>query len=900
MTERKAFEIEYAHLDTSTESKPGVKRKCCKEDADTSLLRLMLWKNFLLFKRNWKSLLAEVLVPFLICAYIVFVQEIANIATERTQPAPETLQLDTIPKCWGDDCITLAVAYTDGDKPWTDYVLNHIAQNNDLDLGSDIRVISEDGAWDLVHYIAKHDNTTQTAVLFCTGSYRVPENPYFNLTIPCPKGDDIFTYVLMTNSSAVELDFLGPTDNAYPKDYATLSVKLALDKAILSYQSQKMGLDEPEIEVSVQEFPKIPSRYLSGYDVISTSGPFYLFIPPMVTFVIVLTEIVREKEYRLRHGLAVMGMTASAYWKSWFITGLVLIGLNVNSLLLSGLLFQIEFFQNANYLIMSMVFGAFSLAMLMIAFFVSTLLTTTKKAYTFSYGFILLGLVMQYVLPDARILWLMYAEEVPYWVPTVRRLLGFYPAFHFSIIFGDVSHKAARHFNRHTRMWLSGESYSWNQYVSWHTGRIFGGHFSVFSSLIYTGFMMLDVLFYAGLTWYFDHTIESNRGNAEPFYFMCLKRFWGCKPKVTAHAKLEDEQPEDEIMSKILDLERRGIKSDNLRIVGLSKVFHKYGFGIKSKRDIKAVKPTYLEVENNEMLAILGHNGAGKTTLIGMLTGILTPSGGYASVGGYNILDKITEARKLLGVCPQHDILWDELTAREHLILFAKLKGLHGEERKREIEEKLAQVKLVKEADNPVGTYSGGMKRRLSVAISGIGNPKIIIMDEPTTGMDPINKREVWKLIQKLKKGRVMILTTHSMEEADILSDRVAIIVDGRIKCQGTSLNLKNEYGDGYRISLVSKRPDLLVRHIYSLLPSCKIIDESAGSFVVSVPLKKMEEIRRFTRIMENDEEHALAVEVRELVEDWGVSQTTLEEVFMRVTGLKASEEHNTELEEMR
>jgi ABC-type multidrug transport system ATPase subunit len=327
---------------------------------------------------------------------------------------------------------------------------------------------------------------------------------------------------------------------------------------------------------------------------------------------------------------------------------------------------------------------------------------------------------------------------------------------------------------------------------------------------------------------------------------MCLKKFWGCKPKVAQ--VLEEDFGEDEAKSRILDLERRGIKSDNLRIVGLSKVFHHYGLGIKSKLDINAVKPTYLEVENNEMLTLLGHNGAGKSTLIGMLTGILTPTGGYASVGGYNILDKIDDARKLLGVCPQHDILWDELTAREHLMLFAKLKGIEGKAQETQIEEKLIQVNLVQEADSPVGTYSGGMKRRLSVAISGIGDPKIIIMDEPTTGMDPINKREVWKLIQNLKQGRIIILTTHSMEEADILSDRVAVIVEGRIKCQGTSLHLKNTYGDGYRISLVTRRPEQLIRMVYQLLPSCKVIDESAGSVVVAVPLAKMDEIKRFTR----------------------------------------------------
>lgn len=102
-----------------------------------------------------------------------------------------------------------------------------------------------------------------------------------------------------------------------------------------------------------------------------------------------------------------------------------------------------------------------------------------------------------------------------------------------------------------------------------------------------------------------------------------------------------------------------------------------------------------------------------------------------------------------------------------------------------------------------VMNFSGGMKRRLSVAISSIGDPRIIFLDEPTTGMDPVSRRDVWNLIQKLKRNKIIILTTHAMEEADILSDRLAIVCDGKLKCVGTPLYLKNSYGDGYRISLV-------------------------------------------------------------------------------------------------
>ena len=135
--------------------------------------------------------------------------------------------------------------------------------------------------------------------------------------------------------------------------------------------------------------------------------------------------------------------------------------------------------------------------------------------------------------------------------------------------------------------------------------------------------------------------------------------------------------------------------------------------------------------------------------------------------------------------------------------LFSKIKGIPNDEIEEKSNELLAQVGLEDVKDAQVCTYSGGMKRRLSVAISVIGDPRIIFMDEPTTGMDPVSRRDVWSLIQELKKDKTIILTTHSMDEADILADRIAVVSEGLLKCVGTSLYLKNTHGDGYRINII-------------------------------------------------------------------------------------------------
>jgi len=203
-------------------------------------------------------------------------------------------------------------------------------------------------------------------------------------------------------------------------------------------------------------------------------------------------------------------------------------------------------------------------------------------------------------------------------------------------------------------------------------------------------------------------------------------------------------------------------------------------------------------------MSVLGHNGAGKTTLINIMTGILSPDPTRdldITINNQNI-NNINEVRRHIGVCPQFDILWKEMTAYEHLRLFARLKGISSHEVDHRIDEILEFVSLLKEKHSKVGSFSGGMKRRLSLAIAAVGNPKIIFLDEPTTGLDPKVRQQVWTLIEKLKKHKSIVLTTHSMQEADILSDRIAILVRGKLKCVGSSIYLKDNYGSGYRVAI--------------------------------------------------------------------------------------------------
>lgn len=251
----------------------------------------------------------------------------------------------------------------------------------------------------------------------------------------------------------------------------------------------------------------------------------------------------------------------------------------------------------------------------------------------------------------------------------------------------------------------------------------------------------------------------------------------------------------------MIDDSRLAVRIDGLRKVYVKRNWH---CAIDQKGSVKAVQDVNLTIEKGELLCLLGHNGCGKSTTIGMLTGLFSATAGDAYIYGYSVHDEIADIRGIMGVCPQHDILWKELTGAEHIELFAAFKQLSLAEIPREVSTRMADVRLTADQHRVAGTYSGGMMRRLSVAIALTADPKIVYLDEPTTGMDPISRRQVWNLIQRVKKDRVILLTTHSMEEADVLGDKIAIMKAGRIRALGTPLGLKNKFGTGYNVTVMA------------------------------------------------------------------------------------------------
>lgn len=228
-----------------------------------------------------------------------------------------------------------------------------------------------------------------------------------------------------------------------------------------------------------------------------------------------------------------------------------------------------------------------------------------------------------------------------------------------------------------------------------------------------------------------------------------------------------------------------------------------------SKTYAKAKKPALsnvnLSIEKGEIFGLLGPNGAGKSTLTLLLTTLTKPSSGDGLVGGYSIVSAPDKVRACLGYCPQKASLDEELTAWENMILYAQLAGLAGQKAQKCVEELLEEAGLTEKQNKLTKSYSGGMSRRLEVMGAMIGQPQVIFLDEPTIGLDPLFRRELWQQILKAREnGSTIFLSTHYMEEADELCDRLAFINAGEIKVVGKPSELKDALGEVVHLRISS------------------------------------------------------------------------------------------------
>jgi len=262
---------------------------------------------------------------------------------------------------------------------------------------------------------------------------------------------------------------------------------------------------------------------------------------------------------------------------------------------------------------------------------------------------------------------------------------------------------------------------------------------------------------------------------------------------------------DDDVLKEMREVEASSNNTYSIKVDKLRKIYP-----IGGGKEKVAVDQLSFGVKNGECFALLGVNGAGKTTTFKILSGDYVQTSGRAFINGYEIPENLKEAQRNIGYCPQFDAILDLLTAKEHLYLYAAIKGIPKSIRGRMVEKHLVEMNLKQYENVAAGTYSGGNKRKLSVAIAMIGNPPVVFLDEPSTGMDPEARRFMWNVISRISRERKqssIILTTHSMEEAEALATKMGIMVNGNLKCIGTSQHIKNKFGGGYEIEVKMKIP---------------------------------------------------------------------------------------------
>jgi ABC-2 type transport system ATP-binding protein len=290
--------------------------------------------------------------------------------------------------------------------------------------------------------------------------------------------------------------------------------------------------------------------------------------------------------------------------------------------------------------------------------------------------------------------------------------------------------------------------------------------------------------------------------------------------------------------------------------------------------DVVAVAGVDLEIADREIYAFLGPNGAGKTTMVRMLTTLLRPTGGSATVAGHDVVGEAADVRRAIGVALQEAALDPLMTGRELIRLQATLHGLPAAEGRTRAERLLGRVGLESAADRRVGTYSGGMRRRLDLASALVHEPRILFLDEPTTGLDPVSRKAIWEEVEKLnREGTTVFLTTQYLEEADQLADRVGIIDDGKIVAEGTPGVLKAEIGRPHLEVVLADgtmdRAEEILRRFGRPLPAkdgAALVELERGAAGVAPVVRALDEA-------------GLVVESLDLV------RPTLDDVFVAKTG---------------
>ncbi|KAJ3355177.1 hypothetical protein GGF32_002110, partial [Allomyces javanicus] len=659
-----------------------------------------------------------------------------------------------------------------------------------------------------------------------------------------------------------------------------LFLKTQLDRAIIKTRSEMKGKSAPSLDIKVSGWPTPENVDLWDYSAARSEDgskqnanekastrmgnaftAAFLFFGYCPMFLIIMSMVGSEKYMGLLTVLRKLGMSEAAYWVASFVTLVLLVVVSALLSMLAIPAYPATFpLSNASAAITFVVQFAAGLQLV-------------------SFGLVLVaGLTQQYAVNALAGLLLMasilcsallgFLDSVSGAGIMPKTPSGFFVGFSsasalgwiLEILFPVLAHGKLV-FDVGSAVPLKNETLTWT-HARLTTARTYVSDMVEFtaSTTIDTVLLMCLVpLVYVAVAWYLAQVV----GGAQ--------RFWG--PFIPS---IFQQRVDESIWFHALAKENDELVVEDLRVT--------YGptlLKCRGRKSHEAVKGVSFAVRRGQVVSLLGTNGAGKSTVINAITGQLRPTSGRVSCFGTGHMATI---QKRIGVTAQHDYTWPALTAAEHIALFASFRGIPATEEY--IFDRLQQVGLEDNADLPVRAFSGGMRRRLCIVLASVGRPPVCILDEPTSSLDPINRRKVWKFVQSLKEHAAVILTTHLLDEADALGDSICIMKDGEVKTAGTSLELKARHGSGYEVHLLlheHANVDDAKAIITGLAPGAVISQRSKDMLAVTVPATTQSAgsaVVPLLQYLQSDDASRVA-----LFAEFNVQNTSLEQVFLNVAG---------------
>ncbi|WVZ77360.1 hypothetical protein U9M48_025238 [Paspalum notatum var. saurae] len=572
---------------------------------------------------------------------------------------------------------------------------------------------------------------------------------------------------------------------------------------------------------------------------------------------VILINLVYEKQQKLRAMMKMHGLGDMAYWTISYCYFLLISLLYILLLVIFGSIVGIKLFSANSYMLQFIIYFTYMNLQISCGFLMTSCFSTVTTATVVGYLYVIgSGFVGEYLFKP-------FVEDTSV-SRNVITLMEFFPPFSLYRIIYELSPPPATGF--------------YSDFSGVHLGDLSDTENGILVLLIIMLFEWATFLF---LTLYLDE-------------FGCFQN--GIRKLVQAshpdrnHQAIQKPSTQPQEFEASIEIDRTDILRER-EIVDrfLQQPDCSYTAIIDNIRKVYppkdgntekvAVKGFSLSIQRGQCFGLLGANGAGKTSLISMLTGFTKPTSGTAYIDGMDIRTDMNKIYTRIGVCPQFDLLWETLTGREHLMFYGRLKRLNGATLVEATEQSLKVLRIFEGgvADTLVSQYSGGMKRRLSVAISLIGDPKVVYLDEPSSGLDPASRQALWNAVEFAKKDRAIILTTHSMEEAEALCDRVGISADGRLRCTGTSKELKAKYGGAFVLTVTAAAggDEAVEQLVRSISPAAKRTYHIAGTQKFAMP-KQGVKISEVFRAMEEAKRSLNVVA-------WGLADTTLEDVFIKV-----------------